>query len=97
MSLDGPWSAVALLTAVPAGVGHLCHLILAVNIVSGLGRREAVLDRVRLIAVLRVLGLVGPAALGAPAGPLVDLVVAVPELRGPVRGLRPGGLAASRR
>ena len=35
-------------SAVPAGLGHLCHLILAVNIVSGLGYREAVMDRVRL-------------------------------------------------
>jgi uncharacterized protein len=46
MSLDGPWLA-ALAWAVPAGLGHLCHLILAVNIVSGLGRREAELDQVR--------------------------------------------------
>jgi predicted MPP superfamily phosphohydrolase len=48
MSLDGPWPA-ALALAVPAGLGHLCHLVLAVNVVSGLGRREAVLDRVRLV------------------------------------------------
>ncbi len=45
---DGPWTAVVLLGAVPAGLGHLCHLILAVNIISGTGYREAVLDRVRL-------------------------------------------------
>ena len=49
MTLDGPGTAIALLTAVPAGVGHVCHLVLAVNIVSGTGGREAVLDRVRLI------------------------------------------------
>jgi predicted MPP superfamily phosphohydrolase len=35
--------------AVPAGLGHLCHLILAVNVVSGLGYRETVLHRIRLI------------------------------------------------
>jgi predicted MPP superfamily phosphohydrolase len=46
---DGPWTAVVLLGAVPAGLGHLCHLILAVNIISGTGYREAVLDRVRLV------------------------------------------------
>jgi predicted MPP superfamily phosphohydrolase len=46
MNPDWPWPAVVAL-AVPAGIGHLCHLILAVNIVSGLGRREAVLDRIR--------------------------------------------------
>ncbi len=48
MSLDWPWWAVFVLI-VPAALGHLCHLILAVNVVSGLGHREAVLDRVRLI------------------------------------------------
>ena len=49
MSLDWPWTAFVLLAAVPAGLGHLCHLILAVNIASGLGHREPVLDRVRLV------------------------------------------------
>jgi predicted MPP superfamily phosphohydrolase len=48
MNHDGPSAAVVLLAAVPAGLGHLCHLILAINIVSGLGQREVVLDRVRL-------------------------------------------------
>jgi uncharacterized protein len=47
MSHDGPWTAVVLLGAVPAGLGHLCHLILAVNVISGRGYREAVLERVR--------------------------------------------------
>ena len=49
MSHDWPWTAFVLLAAVPAGLGHLCHLILAVNIVSGLGHREQVLDRVRFM------------------------------------------------
>ncbi len=49
MSHDWPWTAFVLLAAVPAGLGHLCHLILAVNIASGLGHREQVLDRVRLV------------------------------------------------
>ncbi|MGP0064046.1 MAG: metallophosphoesterase [Isosphaeraceae bacterium] len=46
MNHDWPWLAVAAL-AVPAGLGHLWHLILSVNIISGLGYREAVMDRVR--------------------------------------------------
>lgn len=49
MMLDGPGTAVLLLTAIPAGLGHLCHLVLAVNVISGLGHREVVLDRVRLV------------------------------------------------
>ncbi len=49
MSLDGPRTSLVLLAAAPAALGHLCHLILAVNITSGLGRREAVLDRIRLV------------------------------------------------
>jgi predicted MPP superfamily phosphohydrolase len=48
MNPDWPWLAVVVL-AVPAGLGHLCHLILAVNIVSGVGHREAVLDRARFM------------------------------------------------
>jgi predicted MPP superfamily phosphohydrolase len=48
MRLDWSWTA-ALATAAPAGLGHLCHLILAVNVVSGLGRPEALLDRLRLL------------------------------------------------
>ena len=60
----------------PAALGHLCHLILAVNVVSGLGHREAVLDRVRLCCSPRFWVSSAPAALGALAGPVVDLVVA---------------------
>ena len=36
MNHDWPWQAVVAL-AIPAGLGHLCHLILSVNMVSGLG------------------------------------------------------------
>ena len=46
MSPDWPWQAVVAL-AVPAGLGHLCHLVLTINILSGLGLREMVMDRVR--------------------------------------------------
>ena len=46
MNHDWPWLAVVA-PAVPAGLGHLYHLILSVNIVSGLGYRESVMDRVR--------------------------------------------------
>jgi predicted MPP superfamily phosphohydrolase len=46
MTHDWPWLAVVAL-AVPAGLGHLCHAILAINIASGLGISEPVMDRVR--------------------------------------------------
>jgi predicted MPP superfamily phosphohydrolase len=48
MSHDWPWPAIVAL-AVPAGLGHLCHLVLAINLLSGLGYREPVLDRVRTV------------------------------------------------
>ena len=48
MNLDWPWLAVIVLL-VPVGLGHLCHLILAINVVSALGQREAVLDRARFM------------------------------------------------
>ena len=47
MILDGPGMAV-LLAILPAALGHLCHLVLAVNVVSGMGQREVVLDRARI-------------------------------------------------
>ena len=31
----------------PAGLGHLCHFILSINIASGLGYREHAMDRLR--------------------------------------------------
>jgi predicted MPP superfamily phosphohydrolase len=46
MSPDWPWPAVVAL-AIPTGLGHLYHFILAINLASGLGYRESVLDRVR--------------------------------------------------
>jgi uncharacterized protein len=49
MSPDGPATALVLLAVVPAALGHLCHLVLAVNITSGMGQREVVLDRIRLL------------------------------------------------
>jgi uncharacterized protein len=48
MNHDWPWLAVIVLAA-PAALGHLYHLILAVNIAGGLGLREAVLHRVVLL------------------------------------------------
>lgn len=47
MNHDWPWEAVVLV--VPAGLGHLCHLILTINIISGLGYPEAVMDRIRTV------------------------------------------------
>ncbi len=48
MSPDESGTAFLLMAALPAALGHLCHLVLAINVASGIGRREAVLDRVRL-------------------------------------------------
>jgi predicted MPP superfamily phosphohydrolase len=46
MRPDWPWPAAVAL-AIPAGLGHLCHFILAINVCSGLGYRESVMDRIR--------------------------------------------------
>ncbi len=46
MNHDWPWLAVVAL-AIPAGLGHLYHLILSINMASGLGYRESAMDRVR--------------------------------------------------
>ncbi len=46
MSPDWPWEAVVALV-VPAGLGHLCHLVLTINMISGLGYVEDTMDRVR--------------------------------------------------
>jgi predicted MPP superfamily phosphohydrolase len=46
MNHDWPWPALIAL-AVPAGLGHLCHIVLSINIVSALGHREHVIDRAR--------------------------------------------------
>jgi uncharacterized protein len=47
MSHDWPWLAV-IAPAVPAGLGHLYHVVLAINIASGLGYREKQMSRARL-------------------------------------------------
>jgi predicted MPP superfamily phosphohydrolase len=46
MTHDWRWP-VMLVLAVPTGVGHLCHFVLLINVASGLGYREALMDRVR--------------------------------------------------
>ena len=43
---DWPWP-VALLLLLAAAIGHLCHFIMAVNIVSSFGYSERVLNRLR--------------------------------------------------
>jgi predicted MPP superfamily phosphohydrolase len=48
MNPDWPWWAVVA-PAVPAGLGHLCHLVLAMNIACGLGYREAVVGPIRRV------------------------------------------------
>jgi predicted MPP superfamily phosphohydrolase len=51
MSPDWPWEAAVALV-VPAGLGHLCHLVLTINIISGLGYSEVVMDRLRSVLFL---------------------------------------------
>ena len=46
MNPDWPWLALFAL-AIPPGLGHLCHFVLPINVVSGLGFREEVMDRAR--------------------------------------------------
>jgi predicted MPP superfamily phosphohydrolase len=46
MSPDWPWAAGLALAVAPA-LGHLYHFVLAINIASGLGYRESMMDRVR--------------------------------------------------
>jgi uncharacterized protein len=46
MSHDWPWP-VMLALAVPTGVGHLCHFVLVINVSSGFGLREPLMNRVR--------------------------------------------------
>jgi uncharacterized protein len=43
---DWPWPVVLLLV-LPAAIGHLCHFILLINVVSGLGYPESIMDRAR--------------------------------------------------
>jgi hypothetical protein len=51
MSPDWPWPVILVLAA-PLAMGHLYHFVLIVNVVSGLGYRESVLDRVRTLLFL---------------------------------------------
>ncbi len=46
MNPDWPWLALFAL-AIPPGLGHLCHFVLPINVVSGLGFREEVMGRAR--------------------------------------------------
>src|SRR5262249_15836954 len=38
---------VALLLVLPAAIGHTCHFVVLINVLSGLGYPEAIMDRVR--------------------------------------------------
>ncbi len=38
---------VALLLVLPAAIGHVAHFVLLINVASGLGYREALMDRIR--------------------------------------------------
>jgi uncharacterized protein len=44
--IDWHWPVVLLLL-LPAAIGHLCHFVLLINVVSGLGYPESTMDRVR--------------------------------------------------
>lgn len=48
MSPEWSWP-VLLALGVPAALGHTCHLVVVVNLVSSLGYRERVLHRVRAV------------------------------------------------
>ena len=63
---DWPWPVVLVLV-LPAAIGHLCHFVLLINVVSGLGYPESAMDRVRFCTFRRALGLVGSPALDASA------------------------------
>ena len=43
---DWPWPVVLSLV-LPAAIGHLCHFVLLINVASGLGYPESIMDRVR--------------------------------------------------
>ena len=66
MSPDWPW-LVVLALVVPPALGHLYHFVLSINVGSGLGFREPVMDRVRDSALRGLLDLLGALALDAPA------------------------------
>jgi predicted MPP superfamily phosphohydrolase len=52
---DWPWPAAVAL-AVPAGLGHLCHFILVINVASGRGFPEGTMARIRA-ALFTALGI----------------------------------------
>ena len=49
---DWPWPVVLVLV-LPAAVGHLCHFVLLINVMSGLGYPEPFMDRVRFCIFAR--------------------------------------------
>lgn len=48
MNPDWPWWAV-IASIVPAGLGHLCHLVLSVNVACGLGYGEKAMGPIRRV------------------------------------------------
>jgi predicted MPP superfamily phosphohydrolase len=62
MSPDWPWPVILALV-VPPALGHLYHLVLVINVASGLGFRERPMERVRL-ALLLVFGATSAFLLG---------------------------------
>ena len=92
MSLDWPW-LVVLALVVPPALGHLYHFVLLINVGSGLGLREPVMDKVRELLFAVLVDLVGALALDAPAYAMVELGMAALELCRVVRGLGHADLA----
>ena len=86
MSPDWAWLLVLALV-IPPALGHLYHFILMINVGSGLGLREPVMDKMRDLLFAGLCDLVGALALDAPAYAVVDLGVAALELCRAVRGL----------
>ena len=92
MSPDWPW-LVVLALVIPPALGHLYHFVLMINVGSGLGLREPVMDKVRGAAFRCARDLVGALALDALAHAVVDMGLAALELRRVVRGLGHADLA----
>ncbi len=63
MSLDWQWLAIFAL-ALPLAVGHLYHFVLLINIGSGLGVPEPVMDRVRSALFLALFATTGLLLIG---------------------------------
>ncbi len=92
MSHDWPW-LVVLALVVPPALGHLYHFVLMINVGSGFGLREPVMDKVRELLFALTGDLVGALALDALACAVVELGVAALELCRVVRGLGHADLA----